>query len=77
MDRRVSGGAYSWPSPAPVDAALWSLSGIAGTFWFWIGLAGAVFITGRNGRHAAFRGVLSLATQRSAECSPSAPPAAW
>ncbi len=61
-DRHLSSRAYSWPSPAPVDAALRTLSGIAGTSWFWVGLAGAVFITGRDGRRAALRGLLSLGT---------------
>jgi undecaprenyl-diphosphatase len=59
-DRRVSGRAYSWPSPAPVDTALRGLSETAGTSRFWIGLAAALFVTGRDGRRASLRGLLSL-----------------
>ena len=62
VDRHASGRAYSWPSPAPVNTVLRGLSSIAGTSWFWIGLAGSVFITGRDGRRAALRGLLSLGT---------------
>jgi membrane-associated phospholipid phosphatase len=61
-DRHVSGRAYSWPSPAPVDIALRGLSGIAGTSRFWFGLAAVLFLTGRAGRRSALGGMLSLAT---------------
>lgn len=61
-DRHLSSRAYSWPSPASVDLALRALSSIAGTSWFWVGLAGAVFVTGRDGRRAACRGLFSLGT---------------
>lgn len=59
-DRRVSGRAYSWSSPAPVDTALRGVSAIAGTGTFWVGLAALMFITGPDGRRAARRGLLSL-----------------
>lgn len=59
-DRRVSGRAYSWSSPAPVDTALRGVPAIAGTGTFWVGLAALMFITGPDGRRAARRGLLSL-----------------
>jgi undecaprenyl-diphosphatase len=59
-DRRVSRRAYSWPSPAPINTALRALSEIAGTSTFWLSLAGALFLTGRAGRRASLRGLLSM-----------------